>query len=344
MTRFFFLAIRRFVRQFSQLPPMPVIVNSTYRAPFWLPGGHLQTIVPSLVRKVPVITRERERLDLVDGDFVDLQWHRQGRGKLVILCHGLEANAEASYIQEMASALSNKGWDVLAWSYRGCGGEMNRLPRFYHSGATEDLAEVVAHALDNHPATQIDLVGFSLGGNMILKYLGEQGEAVSPRLGRAAAFSVPCDLACSSRALDTVFNREVYMRRFIKSLAAKVRAKQALFPDCLETEGLDRIRTFLEFDNRYTAPLHGFQDAEDYWARSSSRPLLPQIKIPALLVSADNDPFLGPNCYPRSEAENSDHFHLEVTRGGGHVGFANSAAGAPWMPERASRFFENRPL
>ncbi|MEP4077094.1 YheT family hydrolase [Haloferula sp.] len=318
---------------------MPIIAQSSYRSPVWLPGGHLQTIVPSLFRKVARVTREKERLELVDGDFLDLEWKSDGRRKLAILCHGLEGDAGASYIQGMAGALESHGWDVLAWNYRGCSGEMNRLPRFYHSGATGDLGAVVDHALAEHPAEQIDLVGFSLGGNMTLKYLGEQGEAVSPRVGGAVAFSVPCDLACSSRTLDTPFNREVYMRRFIATLADKVRRKHLLFPEEMDPTGLESIRTFREFDDRYTAPLHGFRDAEDYWARSSSRQFLGEIRVPALLVNAANDPFLGSGCYPKSEAENHEHFHLEVPDGGGHVGFSSSGDRF-WMGERAVRFLE----
>lgn len=323
---------------------MPLLSNSCYQPPLHLLGGHLQTIVPSLLRKAPRVTLEKERLELADGDFLDLEWHRgkaQEGHQLVILCHGLEADAGASYVQEMAGALSRQGWDVLAWSYRGCSGEMNRLPRFYHSGATEDLAAVVTHALASHSAEQIDLVGFSLGGNLILKYLGEQGERVSSRLGRAVTFSVPCDLACSSRTLDTAFNREIYMRRFIKSLAGKVRQKHALFPEELDPTGLEKIRTFDEFDGRYTAPLHGFSGAEDYWKRSSSRPFLSKIRIPALLVNADNDPFLGAECYPRSEAAASDFFYLEIPHGGGHVGFPGGGREGAWMTKRALQFFEN---
>lgn len=289
------------------------------------------------MRKVGPLQCQRERVELADGDFLDLEWSRQEQSRLVILCHGLEANAGASYVQEMGCALFQKGWDVLAWSYRGCSGELNRLPRFYHSGATEDLAAVVAHALASHPAEQIDLVGFSLGGNMILKHLGECGEELSPRLGRAVAFSVPCDLACSAAALDTSFNREVYMRRFIRSLADKVRRKHRAFPDDgrLDPTGLERLRTFREFDTAYTAPLHGFRDAEDYWARSSSRPFLARIRVPALLVNAANDPFLGPACYPREEAIGSEFFFLEIPAEGGHVGFPS---GQSWMAERALQF------
>ena len=324
---------------------MPLLTESSYQPPWFLPGGHLQTIVPSLLRKAPQVTQEKERLELADGDFVDLQWHREGEEdgkKLVILCHGLEASAGASYIQEMAGVLAGKGWHILAWSYRGCSGEMNRLPRFYHSGATEDLAAIVAHALKNHAAEQIDLVGFSLGGNMILKYLGEQGKEVSPRLGRAVAFSVPCDLACSSQTLDTAFNREVYMRRFVRSMSEKVRQKEKEFPEELDSSGISQVRTFREFDSRYTAPLHGFTGAEDYWERSSSRFFIARIRIPALLVNAANDPFLGEGCFPRSEAAASSFFHLEIPRKGGHAGFPVISGGEPWMANRALRFLEDQ--
>lgn len=308
--------------------------------PWWLPGGHLQTIVPALWRRRVRVTLERERLELEDGDFLDLEWRREGAGRLAILSHGLEGDAGASYIQGMAGTLVRRGWDVLAWNYRGCSGEMNRLPRFYHSGATEDLEAVLGHALRVHPANQIDLVGFSLGGNLTLKYLGERGDSVSPRLGRAVAFSVPCDLACSSRMLDTGFNREVYMRRFIKTLADKVRRKHSMFPEAMDPSGLESIRTFREFDDRYTAPLHGFRDAEDYWERSSSKSFMEGIRVPALLVNAENDPFLGPGCYPREQADRNPFFMLEVPKSGGHVGFSRSGPGRgeDWMSLRAARF------
>ncbi len=319
---------------------MPIVSESSYRPPLLLPGGHLQTIVPALYRKAERVTRERERLELADGDFLDLEWRREGRGSLAILSHGLEGSAGASYIQSMARVLSARGWDVLAWNYRGCSGEMNRLPRFYHSGATEDLSAVIEHALAVHPAERIDLVGFSLGGNMTLKYLGEKGAEVSPVLGRAVAFSVPCDLACSSRTLDTAFNREVYMRRFIKTLADKVRRKHVMFPDDLDPKGLEKIRTFREFDDRYTAPLHGFRDAEDYWERSSSKQYLSVIRVPALMVNARNDPFLGRGCFPEDEAEESPFFYLEAPSSGGHVGFPTKDRGEFWMGQRAIGFLE----
>lgn len=319
------------------LRAVPLVPSSSYRAPFWLPGGHLQTILPALLRKSAHVTRLKERLELSDGDFLDLEWVNEGRPRLAILSHGLEASTGAGYIQSMAAALVRHGWDVLAWNYRGCSGEMNRLPRFYHSGASEDLHAVVEHALATHPATTVDLIGYSLGGNMTLKYLGERDDH-SPRLHRAVTFSVPCDLACSSQTLGKPFNRSVYMKRFIDSLAAKIRAKQPMFPDLLDPSGLQGVQTFRQFDDRYTAPLHGFRDAKDYWERSSSRRFLSRIRIPALLVNAANDPFLGPGCFPLEEAEDSDCLHLEIPSTGGHVGFP----GGGWMERRALEFLSAR--
>ena len=320
---------------------MPLVANSTYRSPWWLPGGHLQTIVPAILRKGDHVTKSSERLELSDGDFLDLEWSEQGRSRLAILCHGLEADAGASYIQSMAESLVQEGWDVLAWSYRGCSGEMNRLPQFYHSGATEDLSSVLEHALKRHTAEEVDLVGFSLGGNLVLKYLGERGGSVSPRLHRAVAFSVPCDLACSSRQLDSSWNRSLYMSRFIQSLAKKVRAKQAMFPEPFDLTGLDRIRTFREFDDRFTAPLHGFTDAEDYWKRSSSRQFMGEITIPSLLINSGNDPFLGPDCYPREEAEKSNVFYFEDPKTGGHMGFPGGIESRRWREIRAIDFLRS---
>ena len=317
---------------------MPLISNSTYRAPLWLPGGHIQTIVPALFRKLPQVTTRAERLELPDGDFLDLEWSDQGRSRLAVLSHGLEADSRTEYIQGMAAVLIRHGWDVLVWNFRGCGSGPNRLLRMYHSGATEDLHAVVSHALARHPANSVDLVGYSLGGNLILKYLGENPTGLSPRLHRAVAFSVPCDLACSSRTLSKLSNK-LYMERFLIRMREKIRAKKQMFPDQLDLSGLHKIRTFQEFDDRFTAPIHGFVDAADYWARNSSRQFLPQISLPTLLVSAQNDPFLGPDCYPREEAAASEFFHFESPRTGGHVGFSpTSRTGEYWSETRALEF------
>ena len=316
---------------------MPLIQNSSYRAPFWLPGGHLQTIYPALFRRVRHVTHRGERLELADGDFIDLEWAEQGCGRLAILSHGLEANVRTEYIQGMAASLLRHGWDVLVWNFRGCSAEPNRLLRMYHSGATEDLQAVIEHALAFHPAQQIDLIGFSLGGNLTLKYLGERSENLSPRLHRAVVFSVPCDLECSSHQLSLPSNR-LYMERFLRAMRAKIREKHLRFPGQLELTGLDQIRSFREFDDRFTAPIHGFRDAADYWVRNSCRQFLAEIRLPSLLVSAANDPFLGPGCYPREEAMLSQWFYLEVPETGGHVGFPVAPGGEYGAETRALEF------
>ena len=312
---------------------MPLIAESDYRAPWWLPGGHLQTIVPSLFRRVPTVTTQRERLELEDGDFLDLAWSGKTSKRLAILSHGLEGSCDGAYIQGMARALVREGYDALAWNFRGCGAEPNRLLSFYHSGATEDLDAVIRHALATHPAESIDLVGFSLGGNLTLKYLGED-RVRSEKIRRAVAFSVPCDLADSSAKLSEPGNR-IYMMRFLRSLREKLRVKDGIVPGELDLGDLRNVRNFLEFDDRFTAPLHGFKDANDYWTRSSCRQFLPGIRIPTLLVNALNDPFLGEKCYPREEAEGSRWFYLETPEEGGHVGFLQSRSS--WGEVRAVR-------
>jgi predicted alpha/beta-fold hydrolase len=320
---------------------MPLIGNSNYRSPAWLPGGHAQTIFPALFRRLPPVTRQAERLELADGDFIDLEWSGTQGDRLAILSHGLEADTKAPYIQGMAAALVRRGWDVLAWNFRGCSGEPNRLLRMYHSGATEDLHAVLRHALARHPATKVDLIGFSLGGNLTLKYLGEQPSRLSARLRRAVAFSTPCDLACSSRELARLSNT-LYMERFLRELRSKIRTKERMFPGSVDLTRLSRIRNFQQFDDRFTAPLHGFSDAADYWARSSCRQFLPAICVPTLLVNAANDPFLGPDCHPTAEATASRYFHFEMPANGGHVGFTTpSGEGEYWSETRAAEFLES---
>jgi predicted alpha/beta-fold hydrolase len=313
---------------------VPVIAKSTYRAPKWLIGGHAQTIHASL-RRVAEIKPSTGRIELPDGDFLDFDRFTAGHDKLAILSHGLEGNARSTYMRGMALALMKRGWDVLAWNFRDCGDEPNRLLSSYHSGKTDDLEHVIQHAIASRRYGRIDLIGFSLGGNLILKYIGERGEDIHPVIHRAIAFSAPCELACSSGELSKWQNR-IYMRRFLKTLRAKILAKQGRFAEAPSVEGISKIRNFAQFDERFTAPLHGFQSAQDYWTRSSSRPFLPDIKIPTLLVNAANDPFLGPRCYPLEEAATSSCFYLEVPAQGGHVGFGTG--NEYWSEKRAAEF------
>jgi len=313
---------------------MPLL-ESTYRPPRGFANGHLQTIFPALFRHVPLVTRRRERIPTADGDFLDLDWNTDGQApRLAILSHGLEGDSGNAYIQGMARALVRRNWDVVAWNFRGCSGEPNRQIHSYHSGATEDLHTVITHAAPRY--RQIVLIGFSLGGNMTLKYLGEPG--VHPLVVGAAAFSVPCDLASSALQLESLANR-IYMRRFLKSLRGKVRGKMRQFPGKIHDTGLDAMRTFREFDGAYTAPLHGFASADDYWSQASSRARLARIAVPALLVNAQDDPFLPAACFPREEAEASDLLFLETPERGGHVGFLSfNAQGEYWSEQRAAEF------
>lgn len=314
---------------------MPIINSSYPNPPFYLFNSHLETIVPSLFRKIEG-TYERERLELTDGDFLDLDWMRGNQGKLVIISHGLEGNSERHYSKGVAHYFYQRGWDALAWNCRGCSGEMNRLPRFYHHGATEDIAAVIDHALQKK-YTQIALVGFSMGGSMSLKYIGERKDKLPPEIKSTVVFSVPCDLGSSARELDKP-NKKFYLNRFLKKLEKKIKTKSQKFPDLISIDGFEKIKTFRDFDNRYTAPLHGFSDADDFYTKASSGPYLSLIQIPALIVNAINDPFLPDACYPRDVAKTHPYVHLETPERGGHVGFSLAGKSENWMAVRAFEF------
>jgi uncharacterized protein len=314
---------------------MPLIKTSHYRPPIHLINGHLETIVPSIFRKISA-TYKRERIELMDGDFLDLDWLTNDREKLVIVSHGLEGNSDRHYAKGMASYFFKNGWDAVAWNCRGCSGEINRLQRFYHHGATEDLAAVVDHALKKK-YTHIVMVGFSMGGSMTLKYLGEQKENVARTIKAAVVFSVPCDLGSSARELEKSTNK-FYLNRFLKKLGVKMQIKSQLFPDQISVNDFEKIKSFREFDERYTAPLHGFVDADDFYAKASCGPYLSAIQIPTLIVNALNDPFLPDACYPYELASSHDFIHLETPVQGGHVGFSLWGRTENWMELRALDF------
>ena len=323
---------------------MPVIASS-YRAPVGLGGGHAQTIWASVIRRIAPVAMQRERMETPDGDFLDLDVavHATAPRRIAILTHGLEGHSRRRYMQGMARALIRRGWSVAAWNCRGCSGEPNRLLRSYHSGATEDLDAVVRHLVRTRRPEELALVGFSLGGNMTLKLLGEYGDAAPAELRRAVVFSVPCDLASSAARLARWDNR-VYMRRFLRTLVQALREKDRRFPEALDLADADAMRTFAEFDERYTAPLHGFVNARDYWARCSSRRFIPGIRIPTLIVNARNDPFLTPQCFPVAETESNPVVFLELPRSGGHVGFVTFGSDEYWSERRAARFLDETRL
>jgi len=298
---------------------MPQLTSSCYHPPLWLRSGHLQTIYPTLRRRVAGVAYRRERVELADGDFVDVDWCRGGARRAALVCHGLESNSRSHYVLGLVRALVRRGWDAAALNFRGCSGEPNRLLRSYHSGDTGDVA-VVLQRMANVGYRDLALVGFSLGGNVVLKYLGERFAEMPKTLRTAAAVSVPCDLAASARRLARWSNR-LYMRRFLRKLDEKMAAKAARFPDQVRLADFVGITTFQEFDDRYTAPAHGFIDAADYYARASCLPVLPAIRVPTLVLNALDDPFLTTSCHPAAAAETNPCLLLETPRWGGHVGF-----------------------
>ncbi|MFT4907219.1 MAG: putative alpha/beta-fold hydrolase [Oleispira sp.] len=319
---------------------MPVI-DCDYRPPCLLSNGYVQSILPSLVRRIDCSHFKRERLHTDDGDFLDLDWSRvssSSMGKtLLIISHGLEGHSRRPYVAGIARDANVQGWDALAWNFRSCSGEMNKTLRFYHSGATDDLNRVVEHA-HGLGYQHIHLVGFSMGGNLSLLYAGRHGRDLPPHVKSVAAFSVPCDLAASSRRLAERKNK-IFMWRFLKDLREKIEAKALDFPDDVSADNYHQIKNFQQFDDRYTAPIHGFDDAADYWARSSCKPVLKDIRIPALLVNAQNDPFLPEACFPYAEAQQSEWLSLEVPRSGGHVGFIEvNNRQTYWMERRVVAF------
>ncbi|MEM9934729.1 MAG: alpha/beta fold hydrolase [Bacteroidota bacterium] len=318
------------------------LVESTYTAPNWLKNPHVNTIFSSKLRKPLKPAYQRERIDTPDDDFLDLDWSKVGSNHLAILLHGLEGGSGSNYILGLASYLNDIGIDVLAINFRSCSGEMNRQLRVYHSGETTDTDYVLSHVEATHSYKNIFLVGFSLGGNVCLKFLGEQAEKGPSRIKAAVAVSVPVDLGSSSHQLDhgpTV--NQIYVLRFILSLNKKLKIKQQQFPGKIDV-GKRLPRTIFDFDNRFTGPLHGFEGAVDYYTRSSSKPYLSRIQVPTLLINALDDPFLSDKCYPMELAADHPYLYLETPEMGGHVGFnPGGRKGFFWSEKRVGEFLAN---
>ncbi|MEP6734471.1 MAG: alpha/beta fold hydrolase [Chryseolinea sp.] len=309
-------------------------MTKAYHRPWPLFTAHLETVYPALFRKVSNVVYTRERIDTPDDDFLDIDWLRNNGSKLVIISHGLEGNTTRGYMKGMARAFFAKGYDVLTWNFRGCSEEMNRQLRFYHSGATEDLQRIVEHAMSKG-YKDISLIGFSLGGNLTLKYLGER---TPPEfIKRAVAISVPLDLYQSSLKISQRSNW-IYSKRFLDNLKEKIIRKSKLLGR-LDVAGIEHIKTLLSFDDCYTAPLHGFANAIEYYTHCSAMHYLNGITIPTLIVSASNDPFLSKSCYPAPGFITTSHVTFEETIHGGHVGFTQfNKNGLYWSEERALAF------
>jgi uncharacterized protein len=315
-----------------------------YRAPGWLPGGHLQTIYSSLFIHVPPVAYRRERLELPDGDFVDFDWvDGASGGPVVVLFHGLEGSAGSPYARGLMAEARAHGWHGVVAHFRGCSGEDNRLPRAYFAGDSADIERMLRHVRECHPAAAVHAVGVSLGGNALLKWLGETGAAAQVLVERAAAVSAPLDLTVAGHALDRGFNRLVYTARFLATLKKKALNKAQRFPDRLDPKAIAAATTFREFDTLVTARLHGFRDADDYWFRVSSKPLLKSIAVPTLVINARNDPFLPASALPGA-ADVAPTVILEQPATGGHVAFPSGPfpGNVDWLPRRLIRHFATR--
>ncbi|MGM0610808.1 MAG: YheT family hydrolase [Thermodesulfobacteriota bacterium] len=323
---------------------MPFLPAPAYRPLFPFRNSHVHTIYPTLFRPVPDVFPKRERIGTPDGDFLDIDWHLSGLNKktdtAAIISHGLEGNSRKKYPLGMARQMNALNFDAVCLNFRGCSGTPNLLPRMYHSGITDDLHTVICHVL-KQGYQRIFLIGFSVGGNQILKYLGEDPDYVPREVLASVVFSVPCDLGGAVERLDTTKNR-FYLPYFMRGLRNKVRIKAGMFPGFLDIQGLDKINTFHAFDDRYTAPMHGFKDAEDYYRRASSRQFLHDIRVASLVVQAADDPFLSSSCYPEKEAEKSDKLFLQIPEYGGHAGFYMSGKqNVYWSEMRAGTFLQH---
>lgn len=313
-----------------------------FNSPWWLPGGHLQTIVPSLFppRRVPL---RRERWETPDGDFIDVDFCGDSCAeKQLVLFHGLEGGSDSHYARAIAAHALERGWRLALPNFRGCSGELNRTRRAYHSGDSEEI-DWVLRRLRSSPGVPLYAAGVSLGGNALLKWLGERGDAARSLVRRAAAVSAPLDLAAAGEALDRGLNRIFYTRHFFSTLKPKTLAKLEVFPDLYDANRVRAARTFREFDNLVTAPLHGFRDTDHYWASAASGPYLEQIRVPTLVLNARNDPFLPEQALLRAARKAAACVVLEFPRTGGHAGFTSGPfpGRQPWLPRHLFDFLDS---
>lgn len=316
---------------------MPII-ESTFKAPFLFRRSFISTVYSGLIRKVN-LEQKRERLEMADGDFIDLDWSyaQQKSNKVIILLHGLEGHAQRPYLTGAAKLFNQNGIDAISVNFRGCSGEPNRKYYAYHFGATEDLHDIIQHAICDYGYTEIYLKGVSLGANLALKYLGERSDVPS-EVKACIAVSVPCSLEHSARKLVS-FRNKLFHDRFMKELVDSLKIKQGKFPNEVSEAEINSINNLIEFDEVYTSKAHGFKDASDYYEKTSSLQFLPHIKVPSLIINALNDSFLTPECFPVKAAKNNPNLYLEMPKYGGHVGFIQSG-GFYYNEKRALEFVQ----
>ncbi len=314
---------------------MPVIATNDYEPLLPFKNGHLNTIFPALLRRTQPLNYERERIVTPDDDFLDIDFLRNGSSRVAFLLHGLEGSSSSQYIKGLADLFFHDNWDVAMINHRSCSGEMNRQRRMYHSGVTDDPHTVIQYLKKNYD--EIVMIGFSLGGNMTLKYLGEWGAKTDPAIKCAAAVSVPIDLhSCSLRIISP--SNFIYDKRFLRSLSKKVHLKHQQFPDAFNPELLKRVKNLWDFDEYFTAPIHGFDGAKGYYEMCSSLPGLKNIHVPTLLINALDDPMLGEECYPYEIAETHPYLHFLSPEYGGHCGFTLFGKRNYWQEHQIRSF------
>ena len=313
---------------------MPFILNSGYqRRPWYFFNSHFETIIPSVFNKVEGVVYQKDRLELDDGDFLDLDWLRNESNRVMILSHGMEGSSQRHYIKRSAKYFHAKGWDILAWNNRGCGGEMNRLPRLYHHGETEDLAQVINYA-EGLGYDQIFLLGISMGGCQTVKYLGEK--EVNKKVIGGFGVSVSCNLKDTTDAAAHNLGG-FYQKRFLGKLKERVRQK-VLEHKVLGDINLDAIDNFNDFHEKVTCLLYDFKDSNDFYERGSSLEYFDSIQTPVFILNALNDPLLGPRCYPIEKAKNHQFIYLETPKFGGHVGFTIPGKEYSYIEQSVERF------
>lgn len=316
---------------------MPLVSSDYKGPPFYYFNGHFETVIPSLRRNVEGVSYDRERIETPDDDFLDIDWIKVESSKLLVISHGLEGSSDRHYVKGMAKLFAQNGWDIAAWNNRTCNGEMNRQRIMYHHAASYDLRSVVDHCLKIKDYNEIALIGISMGGGQTLRYLGEEPEFRLPTvLKKAVAISTPCSLIESAETLTTKANR-VYEKKFLTKLKNKIKLKAAQFPD-IDIARIESIKTLKEFDQLYSAPLHGFKGTSDFYEYCDPLPFIPQITRKVLVINALNDPLLKGECYPYKLAENMNNLYLEVPKRGGHVGFIKSKSEFTYAELRALEF------
>ena len=324
---------------------MPILSNSSFDPPWYLRQGDIQTLGRYLLFQSKTEARyQRERITTADGDFLDLDWIKCGSPRVLVISHGLEGSSDSSYIKGLSSAAILRGWDILAWNFRGCSGTPNRFKASYHSGKWDDLETVMQHIDGSTDYQEIALVGFSVGGNIVLRYLAQNIDLKRSKIISAATICAPVDLKSSAERMAETRNL-LYMRWFLKLLKDKLYRQKIIELGSKEDLEYKNLKNFRDFDNLYTAPQFGFLNADDYWRKSSSLFELDQIKIPSLILNPKDDPMLGKTCYPIDECEASKTVFLETPDHGGHVGFVgDSRHGISWVEDRVLCFIEGNCL